>query len=141
MKRVFIILNVLILLSSPLTFAAAYDATRDARKFENLSEDYQPNAIERYGVKVGTKFDYGVPNFLMGWTNIMTEPALHRETTGPKWKQALSTTGSVLIGAGLFVVDTVGGAVNILTSPIPVIIPLPRGGVDTQYLVSGKTSR
>ncbi len=127
MKRFLSIFSAFVLLLSASPVFASYEQTQ---RYERLEP---PNAIEKYGMKVGEKFDFGVPNFLMGWTNILTEPGLHRKTSDSRGKQALSVTGGALIGVGLFVVDTVGGAVNILTSPIPVIIPLPRGGVKTAH--------
>lgn len=124
-----------VLLSSGPAFAVDYSV----RKVEFDQSDEPPNAFERYGIKVGTKFDYGMLNLVIGWTEIMTEPARHARKDGSKWQQGLSIVGRSFLGIGLAIVDTVGGAVNVLTSPVPAMIPLPRGGVDRQYLTTGKS--
>ncbi len=138
MKRSCAVFTVLILLFSPV-LALAAEAIDDNPELLTRRQRMTV-AVEKYGAKVGSKIDYGMPNMLMGWTQIFTEPQDHRQTTGAKWRQALSTVGCVFVGAGLAVVDTAGGFVNILTSPVPVTIPLPRGGVDAARLSSGKKS-
>ena len=76
-----------------------------------------------YGGKVTGKLDFGIKNVLGGWTQMITQPKkFHKEG-----KCACQGLGK---GIGYFIVDTVGGALHLVTFPIPFDIPLPEGGVD-----------
>lgn len=76
-----------------------------------------------YNQKMAKKFMFGFSNLTWGWLEIFKEPY-----------QAVSENRMVwpAIGVGLFngIVDTIGGALQVLTSPVtPLDIPLPEGGV------------
>ena len=75
-----------------------------------------------YGDKVAGKLDFGVRNFLGGWTELITEPKERYDNKG-NW---LLGIGRGLYNATMF---TVGGAAHLVTFPIPMDIPLPENGV------------
>ena len=81
------------------------------------------NPSASYGQKTMHKFGYGLTNVALGWTKIFTEP-----TEAIKNKQcAIKGLG---VGLAEFVGDTIGGALHLVTFPIPQIdIPLPDGGI------------
>lgn len=73
--------------------------------------------------QAGKKFVFGAKNTLFGWTELLTEPS-----------QAAKNNQSVTRGLGRgvvhSVVDTVGGAVHLVTFPVTSLDwPLPQGGV------------
>jgi len=76
-----------------------------------------------YEAKVEKKFRYGVENVLAGWTEVFTEPYERRHST----KDLIT---GLFVGIFNAVVDTVGGAVHLVTAPITQIdVPLPEDGV------------
>ncbi|MCB9799493.1 MAG: hypothetical protein H6757_01890 [Candidatus Omnitrophica bacterium] len=79
---------------------------------------------DTYGGKVTQKLEFGVKNFLGGWTEIFRAPCC----PCPMMKDACPL---VKLGKGVVnsVVYTVGGALHLATFPIPVDIPLPHNGV------------
>ena len=91
--------------------------------------------IEKYGDRCIEKLDFGMPNLLMGWTVILSEPVTHYKKTGSPWKETLGIFSSFGKGLLLFPVDTVGGALNAATFFIPGKIPLPKNGVNTDQLI------
>ncbi len=89
-----------------------------------------PTALEKYGERCKEKLDFGMQNFLVGWTSIVsTTPGM------PAGKKDIlpwvSGTGQGLV---LGTVNTVGGFVNALTFPIAVKFPLPQGGVNVSKI-------
>jgi len=77
-----------------------------------------------WGEKAGGKLKYGATNLLLGWTSLFREPV-----KASKAGENLFTG----IGRGIWdaVGQTVGGAVDVVTFPVPQIdIPLPEGGTD-----------
>ena len=76
-----------------------------------------------YGDKAWDKLLFGFKNLAFGWTEIFMEP-----------KAAIDKGENVGVGIGkgllYTIVDTLGGALHLLTAPIPSIdIPLPDDGV------------
>ena len=77
-----------------------------------------------WGSRAVGKLGFGVKNLLLGWTELFTEP-----------KQASAEGRNVLGGLGKGLVnglmDTIGGAVHIVTFPITGLdAALPQGGVE-----------
>ena len=77
-----------------------------------------------WGEQAGGKLKYGATNLLLGWTSLFREPV-----------QASQAGENLFVGIGRGVWNavgqTVGGAVDVVTFPIPQIdIPLPEGGTD-----------
>ncbi|MDP3921398.1 MAG: hypothetical protein Q8R76_11400 [Candidatus Omnitrophota bacterium] len=73
---------------------------------------------EIYTDKITHKLGFGFFNALNGWTGIFFEPI----------REENITTG-LLKGCAYAVANTLGGALQMLTFPIPFDIPLPDGGV------------
>lgn len=77
---------------------------------------------ETYMAKTGGKLEFGLMNLLLGWTDLYHEPYM-----------AAVENRSVLLGLGKGIVDSiinmVGGAVHLVTFPIPLDCPLPDNGV------------
>lgn len=73
---------------------------------------------EPYTEKIGHKLGYGFLNFATGWTALFFEPYRHN-----------NLTSGLADGIVKTVVYSFGGAVHMLTFPIPVDVPLPAGGV------------
>ncbi len=72
-----------------------------------------------YGDKAIGKLKFGLTNVLLGWTELFTEPYESKSIDG---------VGSGLVNA---IGDTIGGALHLVTFPLPMIdIPLPEGGTD-----------
>jgi len=75
-----------------------------------------------YGDKMTGKLDFGLRNLLGGWTELITEP-----------KAAYDSKGNILYGVGRGVYNsimyTLGGAVHLVTFPVPIDVPLPENGV------------
>jgi len=109
---VFILL--IVLLASPFVQAAETIAYRPAEwKKEELYID------RAFG-----KLNFGFWNFLLGWTELATEPY-----------EATMTDGNILLGIGKGILfgaaDTGGGFLNMVTFPITALsIPLPEGGIE-----------
>lgn len=89
--------------------------------------------VDNYWSGVSNKFGFGAINFLLGWTELITEPVDHYEDhKGEKgaWGHAFIGIGHGLVN---FPLDIIGGALNLVTSPIPQFrIPLPQGGVNLE---------
>jgi hypothetical protein len=80
---------------------------------------------DTYGEKTMGKLQFGLLNTLLGWTDIFWEPIRSSkkcESCDSVW------TG---LGKGLTdaVVNEVGGAIHLITFPIPADLPLPDNGV------------
>lgn len=78
-----------------------------------------------YNEKVSGKFQFGLLNTLLGWTDLFIEPirgANHCTECSNFW------TG---LGKGFMdaIVNTVGGAAHLITFPLVVDFPLPDNGV------------
>ena len=79
-------------------------------------------AEKKYDQKIAHKFSYGLTNIFFGWTEIFYEPlkAAKRE------ENALIGTGKGILHA---VGITLGGALHLLTFPVPIDIPLFHDGI------------
>lgn len=94
-------------------------------------------AEQGYANQSVAKFKFGMKNVLLGWTEIFSETQKH---TCPDMQDGKCTKKSccpVTFGRGLgrgivhFALDTVGGALHLVTFPLPQIdVPLPENGVD-----------
>ena len=80
-------------------------------------------ASKTYSEKVTGKLSFGFKNLLLGWTQIFYQPHLASVNKECAW----CGLGKGLV---LFPVDTLGGALHVLTFPIPVDVPLPDNGVN-----------
>ncbi|MDD5672293.1 MAG: hypothetical protein PHN49_11705 [Candidatus Omnitrophica bacterium] len=80
-------------------------------------------AEKSYGQKVEGKLDFGLMNFLAGWTEIYNQPRLAKQ----EGRSIAKAIGTGFLNAAA---DTVGGLLNVATFLIPVDIPLPHNGVD-----------
>ncbi len=81
-----------------------------------------------YAKKVAGKLDFGVKNLFGGWTALLPSQMgcaanNHKNCPGMCCVKSL---GTGLVNA---VVDTVGGALHVVTFPIPLDVPLPNDGV------------
>ena len=103
---------VLVIILSSICVPVSYSAT-----FEN----WKPSPWikkEPYMEKIINKLGFGLTNGLTGWTALFFEPYCAQN----KW------TGLVK-GAWRTITNTAGGALHIVTFPIPIDLPLPDGGV------------
>ena len=76
-----------------------------------------------YGAKATGKLAFGFKNVLGGWTELFTEPMEH-------YKDHKNVFEGIAKGIAYGVIDTVGGALHIVTFPITnVDVPLPENGV------------
>ena len=75
-----------------------------------------------YLEKTMGKFEFGLLNFLGGWSEILIRPAIYSEDD----KNFFLGVGHGVLNAAIF---TLGGAAHLVTAPIPLDIPLPNGGV------------
>ena len=90
--------------------------------------------MKEYLTKVDKKFDFGIVNFLVGWTEIVTEPMDHVQKAEKKNRFFAGCLG---FGEGLWnaIFDTAGGFLNVATSPAPQFrIPLPKNGVEVEKI-------
>jgi len=80
---------------------------------------------ESYSDKVKGKLEFGLKNFLGGWTEIITRPAEAKKNGNCSLKG---------LGVGIMnaVVYTVGGVIHTATFPIPLDVPLPNNGVSLE---------
>ena len=94
--------------------------------------------MSEYWDKISPKIDFGAANFLMGWTELLTEPVDHYNAAN-RQKFLHGTLG---LGEGLVngVLDTVGGLLNLATGFVPGKIPLPKNGVDVNRLAQPGTA-
>jgi hypothetical protein len=105
---VFAVLLIFIVILSPLSFAGTF-------------ENWQASpwvTKEPYMEKIINKLGFGLTNGLTGWTALLFEPCRSNNFF----------TGLVK-GSWRTITNTVGGALHIVTFPIPIDIPLPDGGV------------
>ena len=91
---------------------------------------YQPRPVssspwekkQDWTTQTEDKLAYGLKNTLLGWTELFTEPY-------EAWKHGENLGAGVGEGVWNAVGKTVGGAVDVVTFPIPQIsVPLPEGG-------------
>ncbi len=80
-------------------------------------------AEKTYSEKVTGKLGFGFTNLFLGWTQIFYQP----HVASVDGKNAWSGLGKGLV-YGL--ADTLGGAIHLVTFPIPVDVPLPENGVN-----------
>ncbi len=76
-----------------------------------------------YADKTVEKFKFGFKNLALGWMQIFYQPHAY-QVDG---KNAWAGLGK---GLWLFPVDTIGGAVHLVTFLVPVDVPLPENGVN-----------
>lgn len=76
-----------------------------------------------YADKVSGKLQLGLTNTLLGWIDLFATPNQYANEGKNVWAG---------VGQGLVntITNTVGGALQLVTFPIPADIPLPNGGVD-----------
>lgn len=78
---------------------------------------------DTYKDKVLGKLDFAVKNTLGGWTELFNRPIKYH-------KDGKNVSEGVLVGIGNAAVYTLGGALHLITFPIPQIdVPLPNNGV------------
>ncbi len=109
MKKIGVILVLL-----AIVFAPAAMASMEASPW---------TAEKTYSDKTVGKFKFGFKNLALGWTQLFYQPHAH-QVDG---KNAWAGLGKGLL---LFPVDTIGGALHLVTFLIPVDVPLPEGGVN-----------
>ena len=82
-----------------------------------------------YAKKVAGKLDYGVKNLLGGWLAIL--PCSSGCDVDSNAKPYCPIHCAKKLGMGLVnaVTNTVGGALNVATFPIPVDVPIPHDGI------------
>ena len=129
------LLSVLLLLTG-IQNAFAIEVVTASQKTEESALEKKLDAYNKRWIE---KFDYGVPNFLMGWTTVISEPRAHTPSGNSRWKNTLSYLPSIGKGLVLFPVDTIGGFLNMLTAPVPAKIPLPQGGINPAEVTFNKT--
>ncbi|HXV27834.1 MAG TPA: hypothetical protein VD913_02605 [bacterium] len=132
--RKMICLFFLCLLTWPLSHTL-YAASEEIPVEEAAEPAPQPNRYEEYYDRVSDKFDSGTVNLLTGWSEVVGEAVDHYQAKKGFWEGL----GHSFIGAGKGLVygtlNTVGGAANLVTSPLPQFqFPLPRGGVNLQRM-------
>ena len=76
-----------------------------------------------YSDKTVGKLNFGFKNLFLGWTEIFYQPHLY----GTEGKNAWAGLGKGLVYS---LADTLGGAIHLVTFPIPVDVPLPNNGVN-----------
>ncbi len=106
MKKIMSLVVVLSMLLAPVAFAAS------------------PWTEEKtYGDRVTGKLVFGLTNTLLGWIQLFAVPNQYADEGKNVW-------AGIGQGAVEAVVDTVGGALHLVTFPIPADLPLPNNGVD-----------
>jgi hypothetical protein len=108
--RVLGLLLILALLAAP---GAAFAAVEASPWTQN----------ETYADRVTGKLQFGITNTLLGWIDLFYEPNRYANEKKNIW----AGVGKGLVDA---LVNTVGGAFQLVTFPIPVDFPLPEGGID-----------
>ena len=73
--------------------------------------------------KILGKLDFGIKNLLGGWTEIINRPIKYH-------KDGKTVSEGALVGLYNATYDTIGGALHVITFPIPIDVPLPNNGVD-----------
>lgn len=91
-------------------------------------------AYEEYLARVTEKFDYGILNSLMGWTELITQTIDQYQE--PQAVGSFSRWFGIGRGISYAVIDTLGGFLNAATALIPHKIPLPQDGVNHKRLTS-----
>lgn len=85
---------------------------------------------DTYGEKVAGKLDFGVKNLLGGWMAILPcKSGCDMEDKNAKPYCPVVCTKKLVKGLVNSVVYTVGGALHVVTFPVPVDIPLPNNGI------------
>ncbi len=106
MKKIMSLVVILSMLLAPVAFAAS------------------PWTAEKtYGDRVTGKLVFGLQNTLLGWIQLFAVPNQYANAGKNVW----SGIGQGLVEA---TVDTVGGAIQLVTFVIPADFPLPNNGVD-----------
>ena len=106
MKKIMSLVVVLSMLLAPMAFAAS------------------PWTEEKsYGDRVAGKLQFGLTNTVLGWIQLFAVPNQYANEGKNVW----AGIGQGLVEATL---DTVGGAIHLVTFPIPADLPLPNNGVD-----------
>lgn len=90
-------------------------------------------ALVRYAAAAGKKMDFGLVNTMMGWTEFFTEPGERCK----EHKHFEAVFPGIFAGTFNAAADTSLGLLNFATSPIPVSVPLPEGGVNVRELTAG----
>ncbi len=107
MKKVLAILILMTVVLSPAMGFAASPWTEEAT----------------YGDRISGKLQFGLTNTLLGWVDLFAEP----NNAVNKGENVWAGLGKGLVDT---VVNTVGGAFQLVTFPIPVDLPLPENGVN-----------
>jgi hypothetical protein len=109
MKKLILVLTVLLLTLLPHFSFAAVDNPIESPWREK----------ETYGDQALSKLAFGGKNFLLGWTELFTEPVEQGNPIG------------IVQGLGNAVMDTAGGFLHVITAPLTgVDVPLPENGVN-----------
>ncbi len=138
MKLLFGILTLaLILLQTiPVQAAEAFPPAGDPAAVKPM-EGKTP-AIDIYLQNLDKKFDKGAVNFAAGWTEIIHQPRVRLKNNENK-NAALKLTEGLGLGLCFAVINTVGGFLNLISSPLPQWeIPLPQGGTSPENITGGK---
>lgn len=107
MKKLISLVVVLSMLAGPVMAFAASPWTEE----------------KTYGDRISGKLQFGVANTLLGWIEIFATPNRYAAEGKNMW----AGVGKGFVNA---TVDTVGGALQLVTFPIPADFPLPNDGVD-----------
>ncbi|HOW88340.1 MAG TPA: hypothetical protein PKV84_06775 [Candidatus Omnitrophota bacterium] len=107
MKKILSLAVVLSMLLAPMAFATPSAWTEE----------------KNYGDRVSGKLQFGLANTLLGWIDLFAEP----NKFANEGKNVWSGVGKGMVDS---VVNTVGGAIHLVTFPVPADLPLPDGGVD-----------
>lgn len=126
--KLFYRLFVFLIFMSTLTAQNFY--TAEARSPWKDAPTYRDKALQ--------KFDFGVMNFLVGWTEIISQPAENYK--GKPSKRNRFVTFFPLFGKGLAlgIVNTAGGLLHVTSAPVTMLdIPLPQNGVNFKKITGG----
>lgn len=145
MKKLLSLASLLFLLFQAPVFAGEYPASPDSKSslntlnYDDSSASKKPKEetkFDKYLQACMDKLDYGTPNILVGWTNLISEPMNYskKEQDVHSWKKSAGYVSAFLKGLVLFPIDEVGGALNVATFPIPAKIPIPQNGVDVRQV-------
>lgn len=116
-KKAAILVIVSVILSAPLAYAAS-----------------PWEAAPSYGEKVTQKLEFGLQNFLGGWTEIYFAP-IRAKKDGCC---VVKASGEGVINALIY---TAGGVLHAATFLIPVDIPLPNNGIKTYEIKDPQLNR
>jgi hypothetical protein len=121
-KKVLVIALALAILNASPVWAVGYRVPGPEQTYRPQEWDQEKLYIDRaFG-----KLTFGAWNFMLGWMQLFRKPY-----------EAMSLDDSLLIGTAkgiaYAVIDTAGGALNLITFPITALkIPLPEGGVEAR---------